>query len=218
MTDQDIWLHDVSVVVTAKYHNPSVLNPGFLTAKGIVPEEWEVEESITTPPMSLVNYKNQTRWDVQQEKLSVLENCKPFQESFNVYSQVIAYIEALPHVPYRSLGLNTTLSVATNDPVGWMSERFLRPGPWNQENLTGLRMVPKFVFMADDAICNLAMSNGSRQPPEGDPEPTVILQSNLHHEGLSDPSELCDAIGRWKEKKNLVFAALDILMKGEHDE
>lgn len=32
------WLQSVSVMVTAEYHNPSILNPDFLKFQGIVPE------------------------------------------------------------------------------------------------------------------------------------------------------------------------------------
>ena len=51
-------LHSVSVVVTAQFHNPSILNPDFLVSRQIVPEGWAVAETLTTPPVSVVKYEN----------------------------------------------------------------------------------------------------------------------------------------------------------------
>ena len=40
-----ISLHSVSVVVTAQFHNPSILNPDFLESREIVPADWTVADS-----------------------------------------------------------------------------------------------------------------------------------------------------------------------------
>ncbi len=38
--DTSYWLHTVSVVVTAEFHNPSILNPDFLVSREIIPADW----------------------------------------------------------------------------------------------------------------------------------------------------------------------------------
>ncbi len=102
------WLHSVSVVVTAQFHNPSILNPDFLESREIVPEGWEVEETVTTPPMSVVKYTNGVQWAVEQGKLTVAEKCEgePFKGGHRVHGLANAYLRKLPHVPYRELRLN----------------------------------------------------------------------------------------------------------------
>ena len=57
--DLPYWLHSVSVVVTAEFHNPSILNPDFLESKEIVPSDWTGTEAITTPQVSFVRYENE---------------------------------------------------------------------------------------------------------------------------------------------------------------
>ena len=56
----------VSVVVTAEFHNPSILNPDFLASRKIVPENWEVKETMTSPVLSFTAYENGIRWTVDQ--------------------------------------------------------------------------------------------------------------------------------------------------------
>ena len=77
------WLHSISVVVTAQSHNPSILNRDFLVLQEIVPESWEVIEAVTTPAVSLIRYKKGIQLVVDEEKLTVVENCKSsFQDEY----------------------------------------------------------------------------------------------------------------------------------------
>ena len=70
-------LHSVSVVVTAQFHNPSILNPDFLASREIVPADWKVAETLTTPPVSVVKYENGVEWSVDQSRLTVAEQSGP---------------------------------------------------------------------------------------------------------------------------------------------
>ena len=53
-------LFQFSGVVVGQAHNPTILNPDFLAAEGIVPKSWNwsVSETITTPPLAMVRYSN----------------------------------------------------------------------------------------------------------------------------------------------------------------
>ena len=54
----DVRLHVASVVVTANYHNPSILNNDFLVKNDIVSDGWKVADSISTPAVSVIKYDN----------------------------------------------------------------------------------------------------------------------------------------------------------------
>ena len=124
-TDEFVFrLNTVSVVITAEFHNPSILNRDFLASQGIVPPDWEVTASIITPPVSVVRYENGIEWTVDQSRLNVMEKCGSlFRKDYSVHRLVNAYLEKLPHVPYRSLGLNCNVSMAVNNPQHWITER-----------------------------------------------------------------------------------------------
>ena len=203
-------LHAVSVVVTAELHNPSILNPDFLVSQGIVPEAWEVAETFTTPPVSVVSYRNGIRWTVEQPKLTVVEECGPlFQDKYHVYGLVTAYLEKLPHVPYRSLGLNCTMSIQQDDPERWLTQRFLKSGPWSEGKPKVLAMAPKFTLDAGEAVCNLSFSGGQTTRSHGEPETAVIVKSNMHYAGPLDANGLKTAIGKWRSRQDFVTGALE---------
>ena len=212
--DSPYWLHSVSVVVTAEFHNPSILNPDFLVSKEIVPEGWEVSETITTPSVSVVSYRQGIQWRVDQSKLNVVENCESsFRDNYRVYGLVNAYLAKLPHVPYRSLGLNCVVSIKQSDPEQWLTQQFLQSGPWLEGEPKVLGMEPKFSLDAGDAVCNLSFNGGQSTPPQGEPETAVIVSSNVHHAGPLDANELHMAIDHWPEKQDFVISALDKLLK-----
>ena len=96
-------VHSVSVVVTAEFHNPSILNRDFLVSNGIVPKDWEVVEAITTPPVSIVRYSNGIQWNVDQSRLTVDENCgAPFQNEYLVHGWSLRIWKHSPMSPIEA--------------------------------------------------------------------------------------------------------------------
>ena len=214
--DNPYRLHSVSVVVTAEFHNPSILNPDFLVSREIVPENWEVVEAITTPPVSIVKYGNGIIWTVEPSNLTVVQDCESaFKDDYVVYPLVAAYLEKLPHVPYRNLGLNCVVSTKRNDPEQWLTQRFLNPGPWLTGTPKILRMTPNFTVDAGGAACNLSLNAGQATSQHGEPEPAVIVTSNVHHAGPLDADGLRAAIQLWQERQTFLISALNVLLEGQ---
>lgn len=212
--DAPYLLHSVSVVVTAEYHNPSILTHDFLQSREIVPPEWEPAEAITTPPVSSVRYPQGIHWIVGQSNLTVTENCEsPFRDDYLVYEIICKYLGHLPHVNYRDLGLNCVVSRKQNLPEEWLTERFLRPGTWSEYGQESPRMVPRFILNSGAVVCNLSFDAGAVTLSGGKSNPAVIVNVNMHHRGPLDVGDLRMAIGRWKERQEFVISALDKLLK-----
>ena len=208
------WLHSVSVVVTAEFHNPSILNPEFLVSRNIVPSDWSVSEAITTPPVSMLRFDNGIQWVVDQSNLAVTEICEsPFRDDYLVYGLVNSYLAELPHVPYRSLGLNCVASLKQDSPEQWLTQRFLKPGTWLQDKPEVVGLKPNFAIDAGDATCNLTFNEGRIQNPEGNQEEAIIVNANVHHAGPLDANGLRAAIDCWPERQNFVISALDKLLQ-----
>ncbi len=215
MEETPYWLHSVSVVVTAEFHNPSILNPDFLTSREIAPSDWVVTEAVTTPPVSMVRYDNGIQWTVDQSNLTVTEICESlFRDDYRVHGLVTAYLSILPHVPYRSLGLNWVVSLKRENPAQWLIRRFLKSGAWLEGRPPIIGLEPRFVMEAEDAICHLSLNEGQVQNPNGeDQEGAVIANVNLHHGGPLDADGLNAAISRWRERQDFVISALDKLLR-----
>ena len=214
--DSPYWLHFVNVVVTAEFHNPSILNPDFLASQKIVPPDWTVTESITTPPVSIVRYSKGKgiQWMVDQSTLAVTEFCEsPFRDHYDIYQLVQAYLDKLPHVPYRSLGLNWTVSLKRTEPEKWITERFLKPGSWVGSDPKLLGMLPKFTVDVDGAVCDLTLRAGN-VPTGGDGvDDAVTIDCNVHHAEPLGMDTIREAINRWPARQDFVVSALDKLLR-----
>lgn len=198
-------LHSVSVVVTAEFHNPSILNPDFLASHEIVPKDWVAAERLTTPPVSVVKYDNGVDWTVDQSQLAVTEKVGPaFGDSYRIHALAVAYLRTLPHVPYRSLGLNCRVSRQQQQPRRWLLERF--GARWLSDEPAVLAMTPTFALDAGDAVCHIGAAVSSEN------DARIVLDCNLHLEGPQNVDGLCAAIGRWPERQAFIVEALAMLL------
>ena len=205
-------LRSVSVVVIAQSHNPSILTPDFLRSEEIVPSEWEVAEAVSLPPVSFVRFQNGIQWVLDDSRLNVTENCSSsFQDLYEIHQSVSKYLSRLPHVPYRDLGLNWSVSIELANPDKWLTRQFLKPGPWDQDILHPIRMIPKFILTYDDVVLNVAFSGQVTPPRSSTAE--VVVQCNVHHDGPHNAAELREAIGKWNIHQKTIIDAMNILLR-----
>ena len=208
--ESSYWIQSVSVVVTAEFHNPSILNPDFLRGQEIVPMSWKTAQQITTPQFSNLRFENGIDWTVDQSKLAVSENCESGDRNeYRTYGLVIEYLRKLPHVPYRNLGLNCVVAVRKQNPQRWLTQRFLRDGIWSHSGQTVFDMVPKFVIDPDGGPrYTLSLRAGKSKLGGENAKPSVIADCNIHHQGPHNVDSLCRAINRWRERKEFVLVTL----------
>ncbi|MCY4509271.1 MAG: hypothetical protein OXG35_20270 [Acidobacteria bacterium] len=199
-------LHAVSVVVTAAFHNPSILNPDFLVSRAIVPEDWNVAETLTTPPVAVVKYDNGIAWTVDESRLTVTEESGPeFGDTYLVHGLVDAYLEKLPHVPYRGLGLNWQVTVPQADPGRWLIERFA--ADWLRADPQVRALQPMFALDAGSAVCRITFTDAG-----GGEAACVAAECNMHHQGPFGTRDLRSAVARWPERQAFTLSALRKLL------
>lgn len=107
----DLVLSELGIVVVASTNNPTILNVDFLRHNGIVDCEYVVRDPlISTPAFSQVLFENGLsitstpsnltfKWDAVN---GILEQSE-CERLVNVAS---LYLQQLPHVPYRAIGIN----------------------------------------------------------------------------------------------------------------
>lgn len=204
--ESNLRLETVSVVVTAEYHNPSILNADFLKSHNIVPTDWTVAETLTTPALSVVKYANGVEWNVDQSRLIVAETKGlAFGHASECHQLMTKYLGVLPHVPYRALGLNCRVSVFQDAPRRWLVDRFGANWLRNDAQVRGTKLT--VALEAEAAICNVTLDGAKRNE-----QPCVVADCNLHHESLLDVRALQDAIAQWPARSQFIVAALDRLL------
>jgi len=196
---------NVSVVVLAKEHNPTILHPAFLESQEIAPGDWELAgPPVCTPPFSIVRYANGVVLTVEGNKFQVQHNDPPeaFWES-EITVVASKYVRALPHVRYTAVGVNVTSYLACATPEREMLTRFLRQGVWSSQpaalGTIGLRLV----YPLETARLVLSLDTGRvRLPGEDSDTPALLANANYHADlPAGDPVEAAtQAIGLFGER------------------
>ena len=209
-----VWVHSVSVVVTAEFHNPLMLTPHFLTTSGIVPPEWKPKETMNVHLLAKVDYENQFHWTMTQDSLVVAQEWNgPIAKSYTVHELVSKYLKEVPHVPYRSLGLNCVMSILCPEPTRWLKDRFFDV-VW-PDDLGTLELEPRLVITTADVTTNLSIKSGQAKREEEEFEDAVIIECNVHHQGPLNSNDLIAAIDQWGNRQNFIAAALNHLLGSE---
>ncbi len=163
---------------------------------------------------SAVEY-DEISWKMGLERLVVAERCRGlFKDNYLLYDMAISYLEKVPHVPYRSLGINCTAYVEQKNPEKWLYERFLRPGPWSEDKPDILGMKLELLVNAGDrARLKLSFDPETINLPQEEPKEVVAINSNIDHPGPLDAKELKGFIERWPERQELVVSTLNKLLE-----
>lgn len=192
-----------SLVIVAKNHNPSLLNPDFLRIRNIVPDDYElVEPPLTTPPVAIVKYKQGISITVEMEKLQVVETITEGFPQLPSAPQIASmYVQTLPHVRYTAVGINWGCTLRKEDPNGWISNRFLSQGPWRENSHELIGSDLRFKYALPDAQCNLSLASGEVSERETS-VPVVTVNVNYHHDITGYPSDqaVAQLIERWAHR------------------
>jgi hypothetical protein len=205
-------------VVAGKTHNPTILNPDFLTLQRIVPEDWKVAQTITTPPFSMVRYENGISLVVEMEKLQVVDLATDREPGSSHALKVASeYVKTLPHVHYTALGINFQSVTEVPQPETALKERFLKEGAWDSPahrvSAAGVRLI----YPLPSGQIALSFDAGTAQGEETDGEATrtvIITNGNFHRECEGYPSNgqvldhLDHVVEDWSVYQTLLHHAL----------
>lgn len=210
--ESPIWLHSTSVVVIAKFHNPSILNKDFLAKNNITEKEWQAVETISTPAVSTVRYDNGITWTVDQERLGIRKKYDmPFidEQKDELHKLAASYIQELRHVPYQAIGLNCVLSIENKEPLQWMTQKFLKA----EQQYNDMWMMPRFIIKTDKGMLNLVF--GEKTMNRGGKETSsIVIDCNLHQGGPFDSlKDIRCALHEWKDVKNIVESKLNEILE-----
>jgi len=195
-------LHWVNVVILAKFHNPSILNPDFLERNNIVPAEWKAIEVLTTPAFATVKYERNVVFILDQERLEIRKECDTFKDDYEVHEFASKYVTILPHVTYQSVGLNWQISIEKEEPERFLTERFINSEALKESKSELLQSSIKLSFKADDAVCNLDFTPGKAKIPGKDIYNAIIINANFHHQGPFSSDQIVAIITQWKDRED----------------
>ena len=191
-------LVEVSSVVVANAHNPSILNPDWLQANDVLPgdsEGWKVAEPpFTTPLLSRIRYLNGLLVVLDAARLSLAFNLAEQEvdgPDQTIVSLAQAYVTTLKHIPYAAVGSNFKAFVPCENAHNVLVGKFGSGGAWRADLAT---LSVKLNHRLDEQCVRLVDVAGTEfEEREG-----VSLSANYHRKTVDCPSTL-DALGKLRE-------------------
>lgn len=212
-----------SIVVVAKNHNPTILNPDFLKCNEIVPSDWELASNpICIEPIAQVAFKNGITIRAELGKLIFSENLKnKTKNECEIPKIAHKYVEKLPHVDYKAVGINPSGHFPICDEYDtkdFIIKKLITPGPWQRFENTVAKVLVKFIYTLESGKCYLDIEEGWVE----EKIPVILFHANFHHEiGNYSKEEkllkLYSTIDNWeKDLENFRKIVIEnFLVKGE---
>lgn len=184
-------LHSVSVVIVSEGNNPRLLNPDFLSRNGIVPQNWEPQDTLVLPPIARVQYKNGIEVTLEEQKLTIRSNDPEASDpekidwAAELPRIALSIMTTLPHVAYLSVGLNFDIRIpidADRSKSSLLPDAMIKDGPWlefgDDRNVTGVKMAYRFT----DTALNLVIDKVSVSDEDGPKEDQIRYDLNFHRD------------------------------------
>lgn len=221
----------LGIVILARNHNPSLLNPDFLKINEIVGSDWEVTSpSFTTETLSQVIYKNGVRIIVQPDQIAFDQLIKDGYSEDKVLLQnvILKYLDVLPHVNYQSIGINPLGHIifdTQEDLDNYFSNYLLRPGDW--KNFSGKQpsLSGKFTYTFEDHEINILMEAVyiTEKGNDDDQQLGILFKGNVNRDFELDMKPenklklLRERVSLWSEDVNLYISLMNNCFLNQED-
>jgi hypothetical protein len=176
---------DVAVVIAAEAHNPTILNPSFLTAQKVVPAGWKVdgEKVVCTPQFSAVQYERGVIFVAEPTRLQIMDKRPKGSGDKSIIPDLAKrYVLRLPHVPYTAVGINFDAFIECAEAKRIMTQRFLKPGPWSQKPLAPEAVSLTLQYPLEDSasLSFTAEATDIRKVRTGTNHSGILIKGNYH--------------------------------------
>ncbi|MEB3188876.1 MAG: hypothetical protein VKL42_00850 [Snowella sp.] len=220
---KEIQITQLSLVILARSHNPSLLNPDFLKINGIIDENWiTAAPTFSTEQVSQVIFKEGISLILQPDKLIIDQNIEGDFKPENIFLPKIAcqYLKTLPHVNYIAFGINPISFVpfeSEESVDNYVCNQLLRPGDWKFYQDSTLEVSPNFTYMFKDFIIRLGLTKVIKIDDENPDIKTfgMLFSGNVHRDiVLTGASQdriipLIDRVDLWYEDVNSFLSIIN---------
>jgi len=216
MLDTNIKIRDFSIVVVKQNQSPSILNPDFLKYNKIIPPDWELAmPSISIPSLSQIIFSNGVNIVDQLEKISFWEVLDAEYPDFKVPDLTVKYIDAVPFVAYKAIGLNINAYFFLEEKENSQDiilDKLIAPGKWKVFQGESPNALVQFTYKFDNTNLIIAIQETTfQQTPNDLLIPIVNFTANFHRD-LKDGtpneknSQTKNIIQAWKTDLNTLLS------------
>ncbi|MCY3846313.1 MAG: hypothetical protein OXH69_22540 [Acidobacteria bacterium] len=199
-------LVELSVVLVATSNNPSIINPDFLTANEIVDKQRELQEDpVTTSVFAQVVYKGGLIVRADPERVMFVQSASGTSLNNVICPRTAeAYARAVPHVPYRAVGINPKLHVCLTDADrAKVATALDGRGAWWSYKDSEPEVQLKAIYPFSSRRIIVDVLGATRRQPDGQPSPGLLFQGNVHRDLQQTNSQgrveaLVAIVGNWE--------------------
>lgn len=188
--DQKLIIQDLVIVVAAKNHKTTILNPDFLSASAIVPLEWQLaRQPIYTNNLSQVTFSNGVSIIAEPNRVMFME---PIADKsvgeISIPEIARKYVQTLPNMEIEALGVNPRgyipLKGSSDAARDYVTQTLLSPGAWQEEGEAPMRASLNLVYKYSRAPFYLNVTEAAlRQDKEDEiPTPIVMFSGSFSYE------------------------------------
>lgn len=200
----DALLRSISVVTIADAYRPDVIYKDLVNGR-IIPDGSKIDQSVQTSGGCEVLYSNGMRIAVNPRQAIIGKGYdEPLKECLNdeVHSLAAEFIKMRDDVVYRAVGLNCTIVLPHNDPLRWMTQKFLKA----KAPSANVSMTPQFAIKTDKAVLLLAFAS-VEEPRNGDAKRFVGVDCNHHHSGpFKTDADVLRTVADWRGTRDTVLS------------
>ncbi len=162
-SDNELWIHQESAVISAESHDVWRLTPDFLVASEIVPEVWLCRQATQSPDEVTIQF-GPSRWVMTPNELWITSYPdRPMEDDGGgpdgdlIPALTSNFLNAVPYLPSRRLWLLWRISAVNPDRDRWMLENFLSKS-WPIE-LGTVALQPRLIVYLDDLTIRITIRN-----------------------------------------------------------
>ncbi len=203
---QTLITQEFGIIIAAKNHKPTILNPDFLKYTGIVPTEWELaRQPIYTQSVSQVAFTNGIVIIAEPTRVMFIEAIenKPVEE-IAVAAIAKKYVEALPNVEYEAVGINPRGYVAFEKDIDaarlFITETLLSAGTWQEAGTAPVRATLNLAYTLERGQFYLSVNEAALRNADETSTPIVLFSGSFSYEVKSETPV---------ERKNSIHQGID---------
>ena len=182
---EDIDLIELSIVLVATSNNPSILNPDFLFHNGIVDASHQVRDPrISTPALSQVIFEDGLAVKADPERVVFEQRGSNLAIEEIVCPEIARrYLEKVPHVPYRAVGINPKGHRRSASQGGHrVADALIDHGAWMSFKDLAPEIQLKAIYQYSDRTIFMDIAEAQRRGQEPKPVPGMLFQANIHRD------------------------------------
>ena len=184
VSDQNLQIQELAIVLGAQNFKPTLLNPDALTVAGIIPSGWELaRQPVVTPQVAQLSFKNGVNFLAQGNVLTLSEGIRPGQD-LQIPGIAQQYMSKMENAGYRTVGISPKVLIGfpggTEDTARqFIVEQLIAPGPWREVGTKPMQAKVEFSYPLDRCFLNLSIVEARIAQQDKPTIPALLFNSNF---------------------------------------